>query len=209
MMKKQPDLYDLLGVKSDASVDEIKQAFKEKAKHVHPDAGGSEEEFKVLNEAYKTLIDNEKRIAYDITGEILTPQEEQTYLILIDYLRSIIVESVQSKTVISIHNLIHGIKKSIAKLEKDLFDIEGYREAVRKSLKGIKHKRTRKSKINCFERARLNIFEELKTKEQITKDKISESKKLIELLNTYENKDKPLYIADRDHYETPKRRARL
>lgn len=63
-------LYDRLGVKSDATSDEIKKAYKKLALLYHPDRNrGSkehEEKFKLIVEAHQTLIDPYKRQAYDM-----------------------------------------------------------------------------------------------------------------------------------------------
>jgi molecular chaperone DnaJ len=61
--------YEVLGVKKDASADEIKKAFRRLARKHHPDAGGSEEKFKEINEAYEVLSDTEKRQQYDQYGQ--------------------------------------------------------------------------------------------------------------------------------------------
>ena len=53
------DYYDILGVKKDASADEIKKAFRKKAVELHPDKGGDEKAFKEVNEAYEVLKDKE------------------------------------------------------------------------------------------------------------------------------------------------------
>ena len=63
------DYYEILGVKKDASVDEVKKAFRRLARKHHPDAGGSEDKFKELNEAYEVLSDAEKRAQYDQYGQ--------------------------------------------------------------------------------------------------------------------------------------------
>ena len=57
--------YDILGVKEDASNDQIKKAFKDIAKKEHPDRGGNEARFKEANEAYDTLKNSQKRHDYD------------------------------------------------------------------------------------------------------------------------------------------------
>lgn len=60
--------YDLLGVSSSASKEEIKAAFRKKAKEHHPDKGGDEKKFKEINEAYEVLSDETKRSNYDRFG---------------------------------------------------------------------------------------------------------------------------------------------
>ncbi|HEX9093979.1 MAG TPA: molecular chaperone DnaJ [Coriobacteriia bacterium] len=61
--------YDLLGVPKSATADEIKKSFRKLSRKHHPDAGGSEEKFKEINEAYQVLSDAEKRKQYDQFGQ--------------------------------------------------------------------------------------------------------------------------------------------
>jgi len=59
--------YEILGVSKKASKEEIKKAFREKAKKYHPDVNPEGADFfKKLVKAYETLIDNEKRQQYDL-----------------------------------------------------------------------------------------------------------------------------------------------
>jgi curved DNA-binding protein len=64
-MVAEKNYYEVLGVKEDASTDEIKKAFKKLARKHHPDAGGEEARFKDISEAYEVLSDKEKREEYD------------------------------------------------------------------------------------------------------------------------------------------------
>jgi len=68
-MTATANYYDTLGVKKDASADEVKKAFRRLARKHHPDAGGDEEKFKEINEAYEVLSDAEKRAQYDQYGQ--------------------------------------------------------------------------------------------------------------------------------------------
>lgn len=59
------NLYEILGVDKNATQDDIKKAYREKAKQHHPDVNGNEEEFKKVNNAYSILSDNAQRLKYD------------------------------------------------------------------------------------------------------------------------------------------------
>lgn len=67
------DYYSVLGLARTATESEIKAAFREKARKLHPDVNrddpNAEERFKEVNEAYEVLSDAEKRRMYDRFGE--------------------------------------------------------------------------------------------------------------------------------------------
>jgi curved DNA-binding protein len=68
-MQDIPNYYELLGVKRDASADEIKQSFRRLARQYHPDLNpgdkSAEDKFKDISEAYEILSDRSKRSQYD------------------------------------------------------------------------------------------------------------------------------------------------
>jgi len=79
-MAKQ-DYYEILGVKRDATADEIKKAYRQIALKYHPDKNpdnpAAEEKFKAAAEAYEVLSNPEKRQRYDYLGH--DGMREQAY----------------------------------------------------------------------------------------------------------------------------------
>ncbi len=58
--------YDALGIASDASAAEVRDAYRSKARRLHPDnAGGSADAMATVNEAYRVLRDPGRRLDYD------------------------------------------------------------------------------------------------------------------------------------------------
>src|ERR1700722_2643595 len=66
------DCYELLGIARNASIDDIKKAYRKLAMQHHPDRNHgnkeAEHKFKELSEAYEVLSDSQRRAAYDRFG---------------------------------------------------------------------------------------------------------------------------------------------
>ena len=71
-MAEKRDCYEILGINKSATDEEIKKAFRRKAKEYHPDANpgdkAAEEKFKEVNEAYSILSDPQTQASYDQYG---------------------------------------------------------------------------------------------------------------------------------------------
>ena len=81
------DYYKILGVEKNASLDDIKKAYKKLALKWHPDKNNQSEEkraeaekkFKEISEAYSTLSDPEKRKKYDLGGDEMDGEMFSTF----------------------------------------------------------------------------------------------------------------------------------
>jgi curved DNA-binding protein CbpA len=65
--QQDEDLYRRLGISSTATYDEVRRAYRARARECHPDMGGTPEDMRSLNEAYDTLSVASRRSAYDLS----------------------------------------------------------------------------------------------------------------------------------------------
>lgn len=71
MPMDKKNYYDVLGVRRDASEEDIKKAYRRLAHKFHPDkSGGDGQKFKEVSEAYHVLSNSEKRAQYDRFGRV-------------------------------------------------------------------------------------------------------------------------------------------
>jgi len=77
MGNKNKDLYSRLDVDEKATREQIKKAYRKKAKKMHPDVGGSNEEFALITEAFAVLYNNHRRAEYDRMGSFNDVPEER------------------------------------------------------------------------------------------------------------------------------------
>jgi curved DNA-binding protein CbpA len=127
--------YEVLAINREATLDEIKRAFRRKTKESHPDKWLSlnlsekevrvkKEEWDLLQRAYETLKDPKKRATYDVRGETQTSS---------NFTNSELIESLLSETR-SHQFAIIGLSKLESLLDRVSTERE-YLEQVIESLK--------------------------------------------------------------------------
>jgi len=114
-MKKPTDHYKTLGVKKNASDEQIKKAFRKKAKAVHPDQNPevNPEEIKEVNRAYEVLANPTKRERYD-NGEDADQEDGQESAI-----RNIVTSVFESTMARCMDGNIQFKKQNIIKIMTD------------------------------------------------------------------------------------------
>lgn len=113
------NLYEILGVKPNSTIEEIKRAHKEKVKEHHPDLGGNPEVFKKVQEAYEILSDQVSRARYDAgdsIDSIRSSTENQVLSIVLNTFLHVVSGSIDLKST----NVFDEMKKIFKDNRKDL-----------------------------------------------------------------------------------------
>lgn len=140
-------LYDILGIRPDASVDAIKRAYRKRAAKSHPDRGGSTSAMSDINRAYAILSSPTKRINYDQTGDDEASGAEMTdaqhaivvmKMIFLKVMDHCIAQG-EGDPISLLHAEIHrGLREAPAQLSTQRRKIDKLEKALKKQLKGSK-----------------------------------------------------------------------
>jgi curved DNA-binding protein CbpA len=196
------EIYKYFNLKKDASPEEVKKAFRNKAKKTHPDTEkGNKEEFEKTNQFYKILINPILRKEYDETGKIYNTskleQDNIPYTILANTFELIITNM----------NLAGFITKDIfvfvkEKVEKEIINLQKNIDMLIESNKNaniISNRIIHKNKENIFTnllKQKININKIAIEESEI---KIKQRKKALKILKEYNYKtDKYVNIGELD-----------
>lgn len=156
--------YEILGVDSKASDEEIKSAFRFLSKSRHPDRGGNPLEFAKLVDAYRLLTSPSMRLLYDNTGEDQrAPEDVEIRAILMEAFKFALSPEVLNKKYLSGKHgseLVMANAKLFVDGEANRIKQDKNRLIERKQLLTRLHKRIKtKGKINV---AHIIIDEEVR-----------------------------------------------
>lgn len=128
------DFYEILGLKKDASQEEIKKAYRKKAVEHHPDKGGDPETFKQAQIAYDNLSDEQKRSDYD-KGK--TPDQDPALSFLSGLFLSLISNADVDRTDL-FKQMTQQIKAKIFSIHTEKKDTERFIKRLKKVRRRIK-----------------------------------------------------------------------
>ena len=140
--------YKILGVAKNATKEEIKKAYKEKAKKHHPDNQGDKEQFTEINLAYVTLTDSKKRKHYDETGEDLP--KDQIRIVAIELLATLLYELLNKDIPLNI-DLIQIMKDSVRNKSNEISNQLNKVTSITNKTQKIRKNLTQKGKDNILE----------------------------------------------------------
>lgn len=119
------NLYDTLGVPTDATPEDIKAAYRGQVKKHHPDAGGDAEKFGQVQRAYDVLSDADKRARYDQTGSTDTmDRSARIDAMARELFGAMLIESVKNAESLSFHRDWIAGALSQAGADRKRFDLE-------------------------------------------------------------------------------------
>lgn len=156
------DCYLVLGVKEDATEEEIKHAYHELVKKYHPDlASGNREMFDQIQLAYDTLSDKETRKRYTdfskIHKEKIKKEQEQEKELSFEEIVQIYKEK-EAEIKISIAGMIYQIEK---KEEKFTTIYNSFLDALKESKMSENDFEIRRQKLRSLELSSINSIKEI------------------------------------------------
>ena len=184
--KDLQDLYAVLGVSKNATLEEIKLAYRVAAMKYHPDRTNGDPElakvFLAVQTAHDILMDPRKRSYYDETGKI-RPSEQQIQAEALDVLNSNIVSCIDALVQTADPNAdrINPITEVRNKLIMDIRNAEQNLKLLRNAVKNYDKmvKRMRSKKNPNFDKSPVGIL--ISAKVEDLKDSIDKVQNAIEI----------------------------
>jgi curved DNA-binding protein CbpA len=179
-MKK--NLYDKLGVDKNSSKEDIKKAYRKKAKDNHPDKGGDEQEMTEITIAYSILSSDTKRKRYDETGNTNPENPFQTRFIA--YCNQMFIAIIDSKKDVRTVNLISEFKERTLLLINEMYKNKTIHENKNSKLSEVL-KRTISSSGNVINSVLINEIENHNQEINKLNDEVDFLNNVVKVLDNY------------------------
>jgi curved DNA-binding protein CbpA len=177
----------MLGVGRSAAQDDIRRAYRRKAKTSHPDSGGSVGAFGEIATANAVLSDPERRQRYDLTGEIDLPRADTLDAGAIEVIAQklgLIIHAEQDVTSLDIGALIEGAIRD--DMGQRRANIASHERAIQRTTRlRARIKRKANGKDNML--AKVLDWHEASAKDQIKKNQaaVTALERALEILKDY------------------------
>jgi curved DNA-binding protein CbpA len=181
------DLYRVLGIRRGASSEDIRRAYRRKAKVSHPDSGGSSDAFGEIATAHAVLSDPGRRERYDCTGEIDPPRVDTLDASAIEIIAQklgLIIHAEQDVTSLDIGALIESaIRDDMAQRQSNI--ASQMRAIERTTRLRCRVKRKTNGRDNMI--AKVLDWHAISTRDQIKKNEaaVSSMERALEILKDY------------------------
>ncbi|ACM29738.1 J domain-containing protein [Agrobacterium rhizogenes] len=183
------DPYDILGVGRDASDEQIKAAYRKRAKGAHPDSGGDAEAFGRLKKAHELLLDPVRRKVFDDTGydvELTDAVDLQALVAIEKLITDMVLDEREPGTFDPVAHMRACLLEEIRKANFSKSELERHSDRIRLHLDRL-GKRPGKDVVGHMLRARIKA---IATAIGETDAKIGATERACDMLDGY------LYVMD-------------
>ena len=186
------DPYDILGVARDAGEEQIKAAYRKRAKAAHPDSGGDTDAFSQLQKAYELLLDPVRRKVFDDTGydvELTDAVDLQALVAIEKLITDMVLDEREPGTFDPVAKMRAALLEEIRKAHFSKSELERHSNRISLHLDRL-GKRPGKDVVGHMLRARIKA---IATAISETESKIGANERACDMLDGY------LYVMDESH----------
>lgn len=122
--------HQILGVKADASEEDIRKAYRKKAHKLHPDKGGDPKKFRELNEAYEALTGRQKKLGMDPQHEVMMV----VYEVFAESIRELVDGRQNARTFDVVRYLIAKLQRKTDPITQERLRLEAMQAFLKESL---------------------------------------------------------------------------
>ncbi|NLR98447.1 DnaJ domain-containing protein [Rhizobium sp. P38BS-XIX] len=183
------DPYEILGVARDANDEQIKAAYRKRAKAAHPDSGGDTDAFARLQKAYELLLDPTRRKVFDDTGydvELTDAKDLQALVAIEKLITEMVLDEREPGTFDPVAKMRAALLEDIRKANFSKSELERHSNRISLHLDRL-GKRPGKDVVGHMLRARIKA---IATAISETEAKIGASERACDMLEGY------LYVMD-------------
>jgi curved DNA-binding protein CbpA len=151
------NLYDILGVESGATPEQIKKAYRKLAMKHHPDKGGDHETMQQVQKAYDILSDEDRRAKYDAHGTVDGPSLRQRVEAMLPSLIQDVLGDYEAEAV----DLVSACNKVLRHTMDQANGLLGnHREKRRKLLSAQHRTKAKQGKVNVLAAAMAHMVQQ-------------------------------------------------